>query len=369
MARRAGLSGVLVTNETNVGYLTGFSGDSSALLVETGGRDTIVSDGRYTTQLAEECPEIEARIRELGKTLAEGIGDLLWSRCGGVGGCRIGFEAGSMTVATRDRIAEATARAGRGKGGGGPELEGTTGLVESLRSVKDAEEVEQIREAVRIAERAFERVRAGLSGDDTEKEIADELEAATRRCGGRCTSFPVIVASGPNAALPHARATSDRRFGEHEFTLLDWGASGSAYKSDLTRMLAPGKVSAKFEKVYRTVLAARDRAIAAIAPGVAAREIDAAARGVIADAGFGDAFRHALGHGVGRDIHESPGLRGESTETLKAGMVVTVEPGIYLPGWGGVRIEDDVLVTADGRETLSRLASDWDSVRFDRYRC
>jgi Xaa-Pro aminopeptidase len=204
-------------------------------------------------------------------------------------------------------------------------------------------------------------VRSELQEGATEKEVADQLEANLRRCGATGSSFPSIVAVGVRAALPHARPTATTRIGDDDFVLFDWGATGRPYKSDLTRVLVTGKVSPEFEKVYQTVLAAQERGIAAIRPGAKAQDVDAEARSVIEEAGFGRFFTHGLGHGIGMDVHEAPRLRKESETILEPGMIVTVEPGIYLPDWGGVRIEDDVLVTTEGCEVLSHLpkALDW----------
>jgi Xaa-Pro aminopeptidase len=208
-------------------------------------------------------------------------------------------------------------------------------------------------------------VRAGLRQEDTERDVADALEAALRRCGATATSFPPIVAVGLRAALPHARPTRTARLADADFVLVDWGASGEPYKSDLTRVLITGKVTSKFEAIYRNVLTAQERAISAIRPGAEAHAIDAEARSVIDDAGFGGFFDHGLGHGIGMEIHESPRIRKGSPDILEVGNVITVEPGIYLPDWGGIRIEDDVLVTVDGCEVLSRVPKSIDSILID----
>jgi len=239
----------------------------------------------------------------------------------------------------------------------------TTDRVELLRQIKDEHEIEAIREAIAFAEEAFEMVRPELREGASEKEIADLLEANLRRCGATGSSFPPIVAVGARAALPHARPTETSRIGDDDFVLLDWGATGRPYKSDLTRVVVTGKVTSEFETIYRTVLLAQERAIAAIRPGVRAHDVDAEARSVIEQAGFGRFFDHGVGHGLGMEIHESPRLRKQSETILQPGMIVTVEPGIYLPDWGGVRIEDDVLVTSDGCEVLTHLARTLDSVR------
>jgi Xaa-Pro aminopeptidase len=244
-------------------------------------------------------------------------------------------------------------------------LLGVAGWVESLRQIKDDQEIEAIRAAVRCAERAFAMLRAGLRLDETEKDVADAMESYLRRCGATGSSFPPIVAVGVRAALPHAQPSPERRIDADDFVLIDWGACGRPYKSDLTRVVVTGKVTSTFETIYRTVLAAQERAMAAIRPGVKAQDVDAAARCVIEEAGFGGYFGHGLGHGLGMEIHEAPRLRKESTDVLEPGMVVTVEPGIYLPDWGGIRIEDDVLVTRDGCEVLSHVPRSLESVRVE----
>jgi Xaa-Pro aminopeptidase len=340
---------LLVLNPTNVRYLTGFTGEDSALYVSAG-RTVLVSDGRFTTQLAQECPGLDLSIREVGQTLTHAIAGLIEK----VGVRRLAFESAAMTVADFETLREAIPTV---------ETVGVRDRVEQLRAVKDRDEVAAIREAVGHAERAFAMLRNGLRPGETEKDAADALEGYLRRCGASAASFPPIVAVGPRSALPHARPTEQARIGDDDFVLVDWGATGRPYKSDLTRVLVTGKVTAKFEKVYRTVLAAQERGIAAIRPGVTARDVDAEARRVIEDAGFGRFFGHGLGHGIGMDIHEAPRLGRGSDVTLRPGMVVTVEPGVYLPGWGGVRIEDDVLVTHDGPEVLTRVPKSLESVR------
>ncbi len=188
----------------------------------------------------------------------------------------------------------------------------------------------------------------------TEKQVAADLEHQIRRFGGKGLSFPAIVAGGAWAALPHA-VPGDRKIGDDDFTLIDWGANAGLYISDLTRVLVTGKISPKLDKIYNIVLEAQLAGIEAIRPGVTCGEVDAAARSVIAKAGYGKQFGHGLGHGIGLEVHEAPRLGGNQETELKPGMVVTVEPGIYIPGWGGVRIEDDILVTKKGHEVLSNV--------------
>jgi Xaa-Pro aminopeptidase len=343
--RKVGIDAILISNFTNVTYLTGFSGDDSYLFL-LGKGDIVVSDPRYTTQLEQECPGLEASIRPPGVGMVERVAEI--AKRGRVG--KLGIEAGSMSVALRDQIAAALPKT---------ELVATSDLVENLRIIKDREEVAEIRRAIWIAERAFGILRASLRPERTEKEVADELENQTRLYGGKGCSFPPIVAVGPRSALPHARPT-EVKIGEDDFVLVDWGADAGPYKSDLTRVLVTGKISPKLERIYRVVLSAQEQAIAAIRPGRTCHDVDLVARTAISNAGFGKNFGHGLGHGIGLEIHEAPRLAAKATLKLEPGMVVTVEPGIYLPGWGGVRIEDDVLVTKGGCQVLTTVAKQWE---------
>jgi Xaa-Pro aminopeptidase len=343
LLKEEGLDALLVSNPVNVTYLTGFSGESSYLLLGRK-RTLLVSDFRFTEQIAEECPGLEAHIRPHQQTLQQATAEVLNK----LGYRSVGFESGHLTVAGLETLAE-LAPTIAWKGG--------ADRVEALRVCKDPSEVAQIREAIGMAERAFSMFEAMLRPEDREKDLADNLEMYVRRAGGRCSSFPSIVAGGERAALPHAPPT-DRRVGDAALVLVDWGASGRFYKSDLTRVLAVHKIFPKLEKVYAVVLTAQQQALGAIRPGVQARDVDAEARSVIAQAGFGQFFGHGLGHGLGLEVHEAPAVRANSEAILEAGMVVTVEPGIYLPGWGGVRIEDDVLVTPDGCEVLTHVAKE-----------
>ena len=341
---------LLVASATNVSYLTGFSGEDAFFLLARD-RGIVLSDGRFTTQLQKECPDLEAHIRPTGHLRNAAVAEVV----GKLGIRRLAFEATALTVADFEDVARGSCRRSSSSG--------SRIASRRLRVIKDDAEVAAIREAIDYAERAFEMLRAGLRLVDSEKEVADRLDGDLRRCGATAASFPPIVAVGARSALPHARPESDSRIGDADFVLIDWGATGRPYKSDLTRVLVTGKVTPKFEAIYQTVLAAQERGIAAIRPGVTAQDVDAEARSVIEEAGFGRFFDHGLGHGLGMDIHEDPRIRKGSEVTLQAGMIVTVEPGIYLPDWGGIRIEDDVLVTPDGREVLTRVPKTLDSIR------
>ncbi len=338
LIRRQKVDALLVTSFTNVTYLTGFTGDDSYLLV-TADDAVLVTDPRYTTQLEAECPGLKLLVRDPGDRMLPATAGLVTK----LGVESLGFEADSMSFATSTSLGEELP---------GVAFEPLPGIVESLRVIKDKTEIEAIRHAAVLAKRALDVVRAAWTPSATENDIARELEYQARRFGGKCLSFDAIVAAGPHAALPHARPR-DVVVGEHDFTLIDWGVYAPLYASDLTRMVFHKGPSKKMTKVYNTVLKAQLAGIEAIGPGVACEAVDKAARRVIERAGWGKEFGHGLGHGLGLEVHEGPRLgRNQQTE-LRPGMVVTVEPGIYLPGWGGVRIEDDVLVTKTGYELLS----------------
>jgi Xaa-Pro aminopeptidase len=302
----------------------------------------LVSDGRYTTQIAGECPGLEAHIRKQTETVIEAAAkDVKRARLR-----KLGIESDHLSVAAFEKLKTVVK---------GLEVAPLSGTVEELREIKDSGEIAEIRGAVQQAERGFEVLRAKLVCGMTELTAAHLLEQAMRDFGATVAAFPPIVAAGARAALPHARPTPGR-VSDGEFVLIDWGASaGSGYKSDLTRILVTGKISPKLEKVYRVVLKSQQAAIKFLRAGVRCCDVDAVARRVIENAGFGKQFSHGLGHGIGLNVHEKPRLSAASDARLKPGMVVTVEPGIYLEGWGGVRIEDDCLVTRHGCEVLTSV--------------
>jgi len=346
LLKEKSLDALLVTEERNVTYLTGFTGDSSFLVIGPrsgrGAGELLLTDHRYTEQLQTECAGLELAVRGPGVKQADFAGDTLAS----LKPPSLGIESDAMSVGTFERLREKLK---------GTKLALTENLVESLREIKDKGEIDEIHAAVRIAERAFAVIRNTLRPERSEKEVADELEYQIRLFGGTCGAFPSIIGVGPRAALPHGRPVADSKIGDYDFVLIDWGARGRLYHSDLTRVLTTGKLSPKLQKVYAIVLAAQRAAIDAIRPGAIMKDVDATARGVIDRAGFGKCFGHSLGHGIGLAVHEQPRLAPDQDRPLAAGMVVTVEPGIYLPGWGGVRIEDDVLVTKDGCEVLTSV--------------
>ena len=343
--RQEGLDGLLVTSFINVTYLTGFTGDDSYVLL-TIADDLVISDQRYTTQLEEECPGLELAIRGPGTKML----DFTTKTLEKAKLKRLGVEADSMTVGLRNALAQALPKV---------ELVPTSGWVEDLRIVKDKSEIDRTRRACDLARRTFEVVRAKLTPEMTEQQVSNELEYQARQFGAKRMSFETIVAVGPRAALPHARPTT-RRIGESDFTLIDWGVDEGLYMSDLTRVLATDRISPKLRKLYGVVLKAQLAGIDAVRPGATCEQVDRAARDVIEQAGYGKQFGHGLGHGLGLEIHEAPRLVEGQDRELKPGMIVTVEPGIYFPGWGGIRIEDDVLVTRDGHEVLTSVPKELD---------
>jgi len=338
--------GLLLTNLVNIRYLTGFTG-SAALLVVLPDDAVLVSDGRYTFQSAEELAAagVEARI-EIGAL--SGQREAVTGACKGV--ARVGLEATNVSWSRQRAFAQDWLP--------DSELVATENLVEELRRVKDDGEIARIAEACRIADEALARVRHRLAEGVTEADFALELDFEIRTLGASGNSFESIVASGPNGAKPHARP-SDRRVEPGELIVLDFGAMVDGYCSDMTRTLCVGApASSTLERMVEVVTESQAAGVAAVRAGAGAAGVDRVCRDVIADAGWADAFMHSTGHGVGLDIHEAPTVSATSTDTLVAGQVVTVEPGVYLPEYGGVRIEDTVVVTDDGCRRLTNAPKD-----------
>ncbi|MCD9623201.1 M24 family metallopeptidase [Rhabdothermincola salaria] len=335
----AGVDALLITHLTNVRHLTGFTGSAGLLVVTTDGV-VFVTDGRYDAQAAQQVggADIGARIEITSTEQRRIVADAV----GGTG--TVGLEAEHVSWAAQRRYAEDWFP--------GRELVPTSGLVEELRLVKDDAELARMGAAAAVADAALASVRHRLLEGPTEAEFGLELDTAMRRLGASRPSFETIVASGPNGALPHARP-SDRRIGEGDLVVLDFGAVVDGYCSDMTRTLMVGEPTEVQARMLAVVTEAQAAGVAAVAAGVAASEVDAACRGVIAAAGWADAFTHGTGHGVGLDIHEAPRVAGSSDATLDAGQVVTVEPGVYLPEHGGVRVEDSLVVTTDGNRPLT----------------
>ncbi len=335
----AGLDLVLVTDNVNVRYLTGYTGSNGVAVIGPDTR-TFLTDFRYVEQAAEEVDPSFHR-RRSSRDLLDGVGESLPA-----GELRLGFEEAHVSVRQHARIRELLPRR--------IELVGAFGLVEGLRAVKQPDEVAAIRAASELADAAFEQLAgSGLLGR-TERDLAIALEFEIRRRGAERPSFDPIVAGGPHGALPHA-IPRDAEIRRGELVVIDWGAEVDGYCSDCTRTLAAGEPSSEARDVYELVLEAQLAGVQAVAPGAIARDVDAVARGRIVAGGYGEQFGHGLGHGVGMEVHESPRLAQSSEDELRAGNVVTVEPGIYLPGRLGVRIEDLVVVTEGGREILTSV--------------
>ncbi|MGZ4550016.1 MAG: M24 family metallopeptidase [Blastococcus sp.] len=340
-----GLDAVLVTNLLNVRYLTGFTGSNGALLVRTDGADLFGTDGRYTTQAGVQVPDVELLVdRSTTAALARA------AVRGGAG--RIGFESHDLTVDGLTGLEKVLADAAAG--GAVPELASVRRAVEAQRAIKDDDEIDALRRACAVADRALAELAAegALRPGRTELQVGRELDARMLALGAEAPSFETIVAAGANSAIPHHRpdATELR---DGDFLKLDFGATVDGYHSDMTRTLVLGHAADWQREIYELVAASQAAGRAALQVGADVVAVDAASRRVIADAGHGDHFTHGLGHGVGLEIHEAPGIGPLGAGSLAAGMAVTVEPGVYLPGHGGVRIEDTLIVTAHAPELLT----------------
>jgi Xaa-Pro aminopeptidase len=331
------LDGLLVTHLPNIRYLTGFTGSAALLLVRSDAT-VLISDFRYAAQAPAEVGSV-AVVEIDQRSVWERLARILAAHPTG----RLGIEAQSLTVRDAERVSGLTR---------GP-VAPTVDLVEALRAVKSPEEVAAIRAAACLAQEALAEVLPGIRPGQTELEVGAALEGALRRRGSEWHPFPTIVASGPRSALPHAR-TSERTVAVGELLLLDFGAQVDGYCADLTRTFVVGaRADDRQRTVHELVQTAQRRAIEHLRPGMPAREGDALARDVIATRGFGEAFGHSLGHGLGLEVHEAPRLAPTSDAPLPPHAVVTVEPGVYFPGWGGIRLEDDVYLGPDGTECLS----------------
>jgi len=343
----AGIDSLLSLRPENRSYLSGFSGSAGWLAV-TPDRAYLLTDSRYVEQAGQEAPDctVVQHGRQIIDTLREVLHD--------AGVKRLGFEKDCVTYQQYEALREKL---------DGIELVPCAGLVEKLRQVKDGIELGLIEAAVRIADQAYAAVKTIIRPGRTEKEIAVELEYRMKQLGSERNSFDPIVASGPRSSLPHGQPT-ERVVSRGEAVKMDFGAMFGGYCSDLTRTVYLGEASARQKEVYAIVLEAQLTAIAAIKPGVRGGDVDTAARQLIAAHGYGEYFGHGLGHSVGRYIHEEPRLTAGSEDILVPGNVVTVEPGIYLPGWGGVRTEDMVVVTDTGCRILTTAPKELTVLRF-----
>ena len=335
--RREGLSAFAVTNRKNVRYLTGFTGSAGACLISAGSA-VFITDFRYRSQAAKQVPPdfrraehasaVQGIAKELKRTRAKALA----------------FEEAHLTHGVFRQLRKLIK---------GVRLKPVSGLVEALRLCKDPGEVRMLKRGARVNGDALGEVAASIRPGRAESDVALDLETAMRRRGASGASFDTIVASGPRSALPHGIASS-RKLKKGDLITIDFGAVMSGYHADTTRVFSLGRPTPRGEKIYEIVLEAQMTALEAVKPGVSCGDVDRAARDVISGYGYGEAFGHGTGHGVGLDIHEAPRLGPGVKEELRPGMVVTVEPGIYLPRWGGVRIEDMVLVTERGKEVLTR---------------
>jgi Xaa-Pro aminopeptidase len=354
------LDALIVSHLPNVRYLTDFESSAATALLTPASLE-LVTDTRYET-VARSMHDVDVRIVGPGSpaddALAAALAEGEWRR--------IGFEAARMSVARHGRVARALAAA---EARTPRELLATEGVVEACRAVKDPYEIEVLREAARRLSAVAIGVLADIGPNARESEVAGRVEAGLRRAGFSGPAFDTIVASGSRSALPHARST-DRVIAAGDLVVLDFGGIYGGYCVDLTRTICLGRASDETRRVYDAVLAAQQAAIRAVAPGRPVVDVDRAARESLTTSGLGDAFVHGTGHGLGLEVHEAPRVTKASgrlvsyapgtavvadPDMLEAGMVFTIEPGAYLPGWGGVRIEDDVLVTADGCEVLTSV--------------
>jgi len=343
--RAKSLNGYLVTSRADQYYLTGFDGEDGAVLVLPR-RVCLLTDGRFAEEAARRCPWASTVVRK--GALSEALGRL--ARRHRLD--RIGFEPASLTVAAHAAFRKAVRPA---------RLVSVPRAVQALRVIKDAHEIAQLQRAIEVAESAFRTVIRQVRPGMTERAVAADLQREMIRRGASEASFPIIVAVGPRASLPHA-VPGDRKIRSGSAVLIDWGAVVGHYRSDLTRVIFVHRIPPRFKRLYRHVREAQEEAIRTIGPGVRMGDVDAVARRRLRKAGLDARFTHGLGHGIGLDIHEAPRLAPRVTDRLAAGMVVTVEPGVYWPGVGGVRIEDDVLVTEDGYKVLSGLPKDLDAM-------
>ncbi len=343
------LDALVVTALPNILYLTNFSG-SAAIVVISRDRLLFLTDSRYVTALTDtraqpyECPGLE--VIEVQGAYDPRLADVLIN----LEGTRVGIEAAHLTVARLTWLQQHVER--------GVQFVETVGIVEQSRVVKDAFELTTLREAARRLSSVARDVLASVRAGQRERDVAMDIDWRLRRAQFERVAFETIVASGPNAALPHARP-GERRFSEGDLVVLDFGGIYDSYCVDLTRTVSIGPATARARHIHAAVLNAHDQALSAVRPGASRFAVDAAARTVLEAAGMGDAFGHGTGHGLGLEVHEDPRITrrrpdvDSRDEALRAGMVFTIEPGAYFPGWGGVRIEDDVVVTDGGAELLT----------------
>lgn len=330
-----GIDSLLITSPYNRRYVSNFTGTAGAVLI-TAEKALFITDFRYTEQAAKQAQGFEVVLHK--GTMVDEIA----AQAEKFGVKKLGFEQDYMSYATFQ------AYAGQVKA----ELIPVSSIIEKLRLIKTEDEIKILKEAADIADLAFKHILDYIKPGITELEVSNELEFFMRKCGAVSSSFDIIVASGFRSALPHGVA-SDKVIESGDFVTLDYGALHKGYISDITRTVAVGEPSDQLKEIYSIVLESQLRSMEQIRPGMTGKEADAIARDYIAEKGYGENFGHSLGHGIGLEVHEGPGLSARSHVVLEPGMAVTVEPGIYVPGLGGVRIEDDILITQEGNEAIT----------------
>ena len=336
-----GLDAILITQPENRRYLSGFTGSAGVLLISQE-QAVLATDFRYYEQVEKQAPDFQlAEVKDEFKTVLPELVQQLGAK-------RVGFESAHLTVDQHREWQEVVEGFG---------LATTKELVTRMRAVKDEDELSRIKKAIALADQAIARIVGFIEPGMTEKEVAWELEVFMRTHGAEKLAFDIIVGSGPNGAMPHASA-SERVIQAGEPIVIDMGAMVGGYNSDLTRTICAGRPDDKFREIYDIVLEAQLAAEQSIRPGMQGKQADDIARQVIEKAGYGENYGHGLGHGVGLAVHEKPGVGRLSEDVLEPGMVFTVEPGIYLPGWGGVRIEDIVVMREDGVEVLTQASKE-----------
>ncbi len=340
---RRNLDGFLATDISNVFYLTGFTGSTAAAVV-THDECHVLVDPRYTIQATRECTSSQVT-EYTGKTTIVAAGELI----NDLHLERVGYEDSHLTVSSYRRL--------RSKVNETTTLRATRGIVEKLRRIKDRREIEIVRKACGIVDATFESILRDIRPGMTEKHVALLIDYTMRKLGADKDGFDTIAAFGPNSACPHASPTDDA-IQPGGFLKMDFGARYRHYNSDITRTVCIGKPTEKHKQIYDTVLDAQLKALDAVRPGTPGKEVDSVARDYISSKGYGEDFGHGLGHALGILVHDGPALSQTSDVILEQGMIVTVEPGIYIEGWGGVRIEDDVLVTDSGCEILTHATKE-----------
>jgi Xaa-Pro aminopeptidase len=330
-----GLDGILITSPFNRRYASNFTGTAGSVLISQK-KSVFITDFRYVEQAEKQCKGYE--IVQQKKSMKEEIANQVEK----LGIKKLGFEQDYVTFAQYKEFESAFET----------ELIPVSGIIEKLRLIKSESEIKILKEAARIADAAFEHIITFIQPGITELEVSNELEFFMRKEGATSSSFDTIVASGHRSALPHGVAT-DKILEKGDLVTLDFGAYYQGYVSDITRTIAVGEPNEKLKEIYDIVYEAQKRGVASIKPGMSGKEADALTRDYITEKGYGEYFGHSTGHGIGLEVHEGPNLSLKSDIVLEPGMVVTVEPGIYIPGLGGVRIEDDTLITSKGNETLT----------------